>query len=93
MKSPRATLVTKSSPKTPEEERIAREKMEASDFQKRRLSNFKIEVTDQRFPVFPGEKLLHFTHNGYQWSTVALSPREIRILWSMLQKMIEDGEC
>ena len=43
-----------------------------------RQQHFKVSVEPDDTPEAPDELLLQITHNGYQWTTLALSPEEAK---------------
>jgi len=45
---------------------------------KYRAARFKVKVEPDDTPAIPDELLLKISHNGYQWTTLSLSPDEAR---------------
>lgn len=62
-----------------------------SDSLERRLKNFKAELHDCD-DGFPGEKILEYTHNGFQHYGISLIPEEMRKLRDLLDKELNSQD-
>jgi hypothetical protein len=58
-----------------------------TDLEQRRKKNFKAEIKPD---AFDKELYLSITHNGYQWSSVALNHDEMAIVIEVLRKELRE---
>ena len=56
------------------------------DLREYRKNNFACKVKPARHSIELKEYTLSVTHNGAQWSSISLTPREIEIVIEMLNK-------
>jgi hypothetical protein len=56
------------------------------DAQEYRLKNFAVEVKPSRHAEH--DWAISITHNGYQWQTIVLNPREMRLTIEKMQHVL-----